>query len=75
MVKLYIFASNHTHTKINKHKDLLLFTLNINKLILIKHKNNTNITQLLGTYIFMPYLQEIVNQKVNILMKKNKNKK
>ena len=35
----------------------------------IKHENNTNILQPLGRYNFMTYLQERVNQKVNILMK------
>ena len=31
MVKMYISVSNHTHKKINKHKDWFLFILNINK--------------------------------------------
>ena len=35
----------------------------------IKHENNTNIRHSLGTYVFMAYLRETVNQKVNILMK------
>ena len=35
----------------------------------IKHENNTSITQSPGRYIFITYLQEIVNQKVNILIK------
>ena len=34
-----------------------------------KHKNDTNITQPPGTYRFMAYPRDIVNQKVNILMK------
>ena len=35
----------------------------------IKYENNINITHSLCTYIFMTYLRETVNQKVNILMK------
>ena len=34
-----------------------------------KHKNDTNITQSLGTYRSMAYQRDIVNQKVNIVMK------
>ena len=62
MVTMYTSISNHTE-KTNQLIQRLQFTH-------IKHKNNTNITQLLGRYVFMTYLREIVNQKVNILMKR-----
>ena len=35
----------------------------------IKHENNTNITHSLGAYVFVTYLRDTANQKVNILMK------
>ena len=41
----------------------------------MKHKYNTNITQSPGRNIFMTYLRERVNQKVNILMKTELNTK
>ena len=41
----------------------------LTKLTHKKHEYNTDITQSPGRYIFMRYLQEIVNQIVNILMK------
>ena len=39
----------------------------------MKHENNTNNTQLPGTYIFMAYLPVVVNQEVNIENNENKN--
>ena len=47
---------------------LLLYILNID-ITHIKHENKTRITQSPGTYIFMTNLQEMVNQKENILTK------
>ena len=49
----------------NLHIPIYLLT----NLTHIKHKNDTNIIQSPGTYRFMTYLRETVNQKVNILMK------
>ena len=49
-------------------KYLLLYILNID-ITDIKHENKTRITQSPGTYIFMTNLQEMVNQKENILTK------
>ena len=52
--------------KSNEHKDLFSSVLNINKFTNIKHKYNTDITKQTGSFIFMTYLREIINQEVNI---------
>ena len=65
---MHISVSNRSEKYSMNTKDLFLSILNIN-FIHIKHENNANITQSPGTNIFMTYLRETVNQKVNILMK------
>ena len=41
MVKMCISVSNHIHTKINEHEDLILSILNINKIYTQKNNINT----------------------------------
>ena len=41
----------------------------LTKFTCIKHKNNVSITLPPGTYIFVLYGREMVNQKVNIILK------
>ena len=60
--------------QINKYKDLFLSILILTKFTYMKHENNTNNTQLPGTYIFMAYLPVIVIKEVNIENNENINR-
>ena len=58
MIKMCIPISNHTHKTINIKTSFYLYWI-LTKLTHINNKNSTSITQLPGTYIFMPCLREI----------------
>ena len=63
-VEMYISTSIKSITQKTKSMNTKTFFFIYTKLTHIKHKNKTNIAQSSGTYIFIAYLREMVNQKI-----------